>query len=207
MAPLKPSSTERKAESLTAWFYSFLMAALNGVFMLYRCNVPFCESTRDYKHSICPAHRWENTKFNVKKYREILPVWALKRCKKHGLLTKDEVYKNPSHKNFFCWYCVVKCRKPHDSIKRKEYYKINSTRMKNRDLKKKYGLGLQEYNLMLLNQNNSCAICKIDKDTLVKKYFHVDHCHITKKIRGLLCFKCNASIGLMDESIDRMKSA
>lgn len=35
----------------------------------------------------------------------------------------------------------------------------------------------------------------------------IDHCHDTKIVRGLLCTKCNAAIGMFDEDIDKMISA
>lgn len=44
---------------------------------------------------------------------------------------------------------------------------------------------------MLKNQKGLCAICKKD---ITEKNF-VDHDHVTGKIRGLLCMKCNISLG------------
>jgi hypothetical protein len=35
----------------------------------------------------------------------------------------------------------------------------------------------------------------------------VDHCHETGTVRGLLCHGCNAAIGLLGESIDRINAA
>lgn len=73
-------------------------------------------------------------------------------------------------------------------------------------LKQRLGINITDYKLMLDSQNNKCAICFKDR-TMFKKRLAVDHCHKTGKIRGLLCSSCNTSIGLLEESIDRLNSA
>lgn len=40
-------------------------------------------------------------------------------------------------------------------------------------------------------QDNACAVCKTPFDTMNSKSVHADHCHDTKKARGLLCRSCN----------------
>lgn len=53
-----------------------------------------------------------------------------------------------------------------------------------------YGLSPEEHDRMLAAQNGACAICK----TIPSK-FHVDHCHLTGRVRGLLCPACNTGVG------------
>lgn len=60
---------------------------------------------------------------------------------------------------------------------------------------RKYGITLAHYSQMLKTQNGCCLICK-DGD---KKLF-VDHSHVTKEVRGLLCHQCNAGIGMFREN-------
>ncbi len=62
-------------------------------------------------------------------------------------------------------------------------------------LKRKYGLTHDAYNEMLLKQGNKCAICGVSFSDIDKRNRHVDHCHATRKIRGLLCISCNHGIG------------
>lgn len=67
-------------------------------------------------------------------------------------------------------------------------------------LKRRYGISLEFYNIVLKDQDNSCAICKTTDPGY--ESFCVDHCHKTGKIRGLLCRKCNIAIGhLQDDPI------
>lgn len=63
-----------------------------------------------------------------------------------------------------------------------------------RKIRTKYGLSTADYYLLLLRQNNRCAICN-DK-CLNRKHFDVDHDHATGRIRGLLCRNCNNAVGL-----------
>ena len=63
------------------------------------------------------------------------------------------------------------------------------------ELKKKYGITLEEYRKQTQLRGNYCDICDKEKPPL-----HVDHCHKTGKIRGYLCGSCNRAIGLLQES-------
>lgn len=57
-------------------------------------------------------------------------------------------------------------------------------------------------------QKGCCAICG---DSLVhpdsKKNYHIDHCHKSEEIRGLLCGKCNFGIGFLRDSIYNLGKA
>jgi hypothetical protein len=67
-----------------------------------------------------------------------------------------------------------------------------------------YGLEPKEYDELLFKQNNGCAICAEKPKT---KSLHVDHCHTTGTVRGLLCHGCNTAIGLLKEDKDIMQKA
>jgi hypothetical protein len=64
-----------------------------------------------------------------------------------------------------------------------------------RQLLKKYGLTDATYAALLTSQHNQCAICASEQPR-GRGRFHVDHCHATKKVRGLLCNNCNTALGL-----------
>lgn len=68
-----------------------------------------------------------------------------------------------------------------------------------------YGISLVEYDALLLSQGNRCGICSTDfKDKL---YPHVDHDHITSKVRGILCKSCNLGLGKLGDSINGIEKA
>jgi hypothetical protein len=76
--------------------------------------------------------------------------------------------------------------------------------------KKRYGITLEEYNKRLIDQDYKCAICKNPESELKhgrNTYFAVDHCHSTKKVRGLLCYKCNSMLGFSKDNIQNLKNA
>lgn len=79
-------------------------------------------------------------------------------------------------------------------------------------LKRLFGISQQQYDEMALKQNNLCAICNqpetmLDNKQLGVRKLAVDHCHITKKIRGLLCFNCNIGLGKFKDSIEMLQKA
>lgn len=55
----------------------------------------------------------------------------------------------------------------------------------------KYGITLRQRNTMVRLQGYRCAGCREKK----QGHWHTDHCHRTKKVRGILCFPCNALLG------------
>lgn len=52
---------------------------------------------------------------------------------------------------------------------------------------------LAEYERMLATQEYCCKICEVHQEEY-DMAFHVDHCHTTGQVRGLLCAVCNKFI-------------
>jgi len=67
-----------------------------------------------------------------------------------------------------------------------------------------YGLTQERYEALLTLQNGACAICgeKPAPGTILQ----VDHSHKTEQVRGLLCFRCNRGLGMV-EQLDWMSRA
>lgn len=65
----------------------------------------------------------------------------------------------------------------------------------------------EDYDQMFDKQNGQCLICKIDFHTAGLKNTHIDHCHRTQHIRGLLCNKCNQGLGLFNDQPDLLDKA
>jgi len=79
-------------------------------------------------------------------------------------------------------------------------------------LKDKYGVDIVEYERLYEKQKGVCAICKKPETALSSKNnfvkcLAVDHCHKTKKIRGLICMSCNCILGHAKDDIQIFKQA
>lgn len=70
--------------------------------------------------------------------------------------------------------------------------------------KKLYNLSANDFNRMMDEQSGFCKICECQ---LTLASIHVDHCHKSGQVRGLLCSRCNQAIGLMDEDPYRFDKA
>lgn len=65
----------------------------------------------------------------------------------------------------------------------------------------RYGITSKDYDDMMKDQENACAICKVQ----IKLF--VDHDHATGKVRGLLCHACNIILGNAKDSPDILRAA
>lgn len=79
---------------------------------------------------------------------------------------------------------------------------------KEKDVKRKYGITLDEAQAMLDNQGGECAICTTPI-TLGSGIGdgHIDHCHTTGKVRGMLCSECNLGLGKFKDSPAALRAA
>lgn len=70
-------------------------------------------------------------------------------------------------------------------------------------IKKYYGITEDEYIALRNKQKNLCAICKKSlPDSL-----HIDHCHKTNAVRGMLCFSCNSGMGHFSDDPVKLRAA
>lgn len=70
-----------------------------------------------------------------------------------------------------------------------------------RERLKPYGLTPESYRQLLETQRHSCALCE---EPFVKTP-HVDHCHDTGRVRGLLCGDCNTSLGKLGDTVESFR--
>lgn len=70
---------------------------------------------------------------------------------------------------------------------------------KNYRLKYRFGISIDDFNNMLVLQNNACYICN---ESIKGKEIKVDHCHKTGKLRKLLCHNCNSALGLLHDNAE-----
>lgn len=93
----------------------------------------------------------------------------------------------------------------------KAWRERNPDKVKNTELKKMYGITLEDYRRMSEEQKHTCAICGC-KETAIdakgsERFMPVDHCHKTGKVRALLCSHCNRSLGGFKDDPDLLRKA
>ena len=128
-----------------------------------------------------------------------------KRCSK----CKKELPKSNFSKNYnYCKKChsITQKKYQEEKIKnldyliryknyRKKYQEQNKEKLKQRSIsssyKRRYGINISDKQNILIKQGYKCAIC--EKDLTFSKA-HIDHNHISNKIRGCLCQSCNQAI-------------
>ena len=76
--------------------------------------------------------------------------------------------------------------------KSRKYYQKNKERLRKEAVVKRYGISVEQYEQMFIEQNFQCALCSIHNS---ESPLYVDHCHDTNEVRGLLCNKCNSLLG------------
>lgn len=91
--------------------------------------------------------------------------------------------------NFWCRKCV--------SMRVKNWPSSQVKRDRHREHIRKYGLTVEVYAQMLEEQGGGCACC--GGRCATGKRLAVDHDHATGKVRGLLCARCNTTLGAFKE--------
>jgi hypothetical protein len=86
-------------------------------------------------------------------------------------------------------------------------YARERVQTRERHLVRKYGVDLSAYSAMLEDQAGACAICGKPDTAEHHGVLHVDHCHSTGAVRGLLCRNCNHVLGLMKDGATLMDKA
>ena len=94
-------------------------------------------------------------------------------------------------------YCSAEC-------------KNRSPKHREKHLRRKYGITSADYDAMLAAQGGRCALCDATPETQRAKYktfFHVDHCHDTGRVRGLLCGEHNLMLGRWGDDPAQLRRA
>jgi len=79
-----------------------------------------------------------------------------------------------------------------------------ATKGRNNRYRTQYGITLEEYEILLTQQDGKCAICRMAAG---RKRLSVDHDHKTGAIRGLLCFPCNSALGRFKDDPNLLDAA
>jgi len=132
---------------------------------------------------------------NYIKLNKELKIKGLKKCTKcdkvKSLLEYSLQIKNTQHFKAFCKNCEK-------TINRSHQIKYNNTVRK----QKRYNLTEDELNILM--SRNKCEICNKEIEGHNK---HIDHCHNTQFVRGILCKHCNLGLGHFQDDELRLFSA
>jgi hypothetical protein len=120
------------------------------------------------------------------------------KCKRE--LNTTEFHYNKSGKYGVGHYCKKCANEEH----RLRYLSSVEYRWKTRlaNIKRNYGLSIEELNKKLENQNDCCAIC--NRPFNGSSNFCIDHNHKTMKIRGILCKSCNTLLGIIKDDVNNL---
>lgn len=109
-----------------------------------------------------------------------------KRCPSCGEVKPySEWERNKTSSDGWCSYC-----RPCRGARNRDAY-----------FRRKYGLSAEDLSVMIAEQRGICCIC------LTARAEHVDHCHKTGRVRGVLCFSCNAALGQFKDQPAVMRRA
>jgi hypothetical protein len=121
----------------------------------------------------------------------------VKRCPDCGATKPlDEFPRNKNYRDGRHPYC-----KPCHNARGKESKQRLYGGSRHYHLKRRYGIGADDFDRLVEEQGGMCAICgRRDPE-------HVDHSHATGEVRGILCFNCNGGLGQFRDSVDALRSA
>ncbi|MDT4941670.1 MAG: hypothetical protein QOJ34_1759, partial [Pseudonocardiales bacterium] len=115
------------------------------------------------------------------------------------------------------------CRRARNRAYQRKHRAENPDSVRRRNLWRLYRLTPEEYDALRRSQDFKCGICRIheaaidvtrlggrkraDGSTSTINRLHVDHCHVTGRIRGLLCPDCNRGLAGFQDDVRRLRSA
>jgi len=95
------------------------------------------------------------------------------------------------------------CKQCSNKSRNKYAAKVGKDFLNNKAMAKRYSLSIDE--VVDLKSITTCGICNESLPT--RKDKHIDHCHISGKVRGILCSKCNHGLGLFRDNVTYLQGA
>lgn len=71
-------------------------------------------------------------------------------------------------------------------------------------IKRKYKVTKDQWLTLWDSQNHKCACC--GRDPLEGEIFDTEHCHATKKVRGICCHRCNIVLGNLGDTLKQAEA-
>lgn len=134
-------------------------------------------------------------------------------CREYLPISEFAIRKAGGHYSY-CWNCNARLSSAryyadHERLKarQREYHKRTGGAKSRRQNLSLYKMTPNEFEAMLTAQNGVCAVCFRPEMAKRRKNLAVDHNHHTGKVRGLLCDRCNLSLGLLRDDRTVLESA
>ena len=164
------------------------------------------------KHPLNESWRWHSRNRTLAQaWRD--DFWAMvsvvgERASPAHRLVRPDVAQ-PLGPNNWQWVESIKCEDRNAYMR--EWSRRNTRRVKGHDLKRRFGIRIEDFERMLEEQGGLCAICAQEETALrpggmTARDLAVDHCHKTGKVRGLVCSSCNLLIGKYEANPDLLES-
>lgn len=173
------------------------------------CRGPECDRIAKYRNGLCERHYQQNAQrgemwvIGTRRQRGREPVF---RCLSEGcgsdlIYREGRCYEHVLEVNGECW--LDWCLKPSAS---KKTGLCMTHQHQHRHMIHRFGIGWPERLRMSAEHEGKCAICG-EEEQLPGRPLHVDHCHDTQRVRGLLCGHCNRGLGSFRDDPDRLANA
>lgn len=136
-----------------------------------------------------PSKEWR--KQNPEKQKALAKV---ERARRWARVKNDPEKKSAANARVRAWYSVPENKAKQIARQGKKWRSDPEFRRQKQDrnLLALYGITLEQKQALFEKQGASCAICKSNSPVI---RWHLDHCHRTKRVRGILCNNCNLMIG------------
>jgi hypothetical protein len=155
---------------------------------------------------ICGWHggNWPTTKAAQQEYRKHIDFTidhGLFRCKRCGV-EKPASEMRPDYR-----YVCLGCFSDLGNDWQRKHPAQSARHKRNSHLIKKFGITLAESERLLAEQGGVCAICRGPISDVRGYSPHVDHDHVSGKVRGILCMPCNSGLGAFRDDPNRLLAA
>lgn len=87
----------------------------------------------------------------------------------------------------------------------REWHHANPERVRDNRLRYQFGITGAEWDRLFEEQGRRCAVCGGTEP--ITKNWHVDHCHESGVVRGILCGLCNPGLGYFKDDTNRLWAA
>jgi len=157
--------------------------------------------------------KWRKNLFCSKlcdgKYHRIDPNRTHRVCSTCGINKPRSEYSfrqgSPDGLNHYCRSCHNKrsldYRNKNTEVlkdRQRTLYGNNKHTFKAKRIKQRYGITMEQVENLRDQQGGLCAICKLEPAS------HIDHDHVTDRVRGLLCNNCNTGLGMFQDNASLM---